>query len=110
MTNLERIKEFDAVQMAELMMKCNSEENCEFCAYIHTEKCKNEDCCLPGIIEYLKSGDEYLKPCPFCGNLARLEESPVGFYILCGNSNCEAMISLQNTRQDAIEVWNRRTE
>ena len=59
-----------------------------------------------------------LKPCPFCGEAARLLEYPFGDIITCDNVRCPATVSI--SREHAfrdhqeqnllIEAWNTRTE
>ena len=49
---------------------------------------------------------EELKPCPFCGGEAEIFESAI-CQIRC--SNCNAR-SCWNTKDKAIEAWNRRAE
>ena len=60
-----------------------------------------------------------LKRCPFCGTPARLCEEiaekhrPVltRYYVYCPNNNCLASIPCEGnaTREQAFEIWNRRT-
>ena len=53
---------------------------------------------------------EELKPCPFCGAKATLwREGGVDrpYHILCG---CGGRVGWFETREEAIEAWNRRTE
>ena len=59
-----------------------------------------------------------LKPCPFCGEAARLLEYPFGDIITCDNVRCPATVSI--SREHAfrdhqeqnllIEAWNTRAE
>jgi len=55
-----------------------------------------------------------LKPCPFCGRRASLEEtheinSPVMFSVGCLDESCIGFPSVTfQTRNDAIAAWNRR--
>lgn len=53
--------------------------------------------------------NEQLKPCPFCGGEAILikEKIITRFYVEC--KKCSAMTNLFTTKEEAIEVWNRRT-
>lgn len=55
---------------------------------------------------------EQLKPCPFCGGEARLDEG-VFFNVGCGNYEC-SMYSINKVRairnrDEAIKAWNTRT-
>lgn len=58
--------------------------------------------------------DEFkLKPCPFCGGTAGtigdsvVEEDPA-FWVRCWE--CGAETSVYNTKEEAIEAWNRRAD
>jgi Lar family restriction alleviation protein len=59
-------------------------------------------------------GKPELKPCPFCGRAAALEEthgtaSPVTFSVGCLDESCIGFPSTTfQTRKDAITAWNRR--
>jgi Lar family restriction alleviation protein len=50
--------------------------------------------------------DEKLKPCPFCGNEARLTFS--GYGVRCTNKQCGAMFHMFPEAKDAILAWNKR--
>ena len=59
--------------------------------------------------------DMKLKPCPFCGGKATLDEitdeDGVGigdFVVSC--SNCEAFLLPHNNKQELIDQWNTRYE
>lgn len=50
-----------------------------------------------------------LKPCPFCGEKAKIGSNFEGqFFVWCTNDDCDARIFSRN-RGSAIEAWNRRT-
>ena len=57
-----------------------------------------------------------LKPCPFCGGEAEVNEDRLDgytiFIVSCENSKCpvivETMHRAGNTKAQAIEAWNRR--
>lgn len=52
-----------------------------------------------------------LKPCPFCGNnFPKIYCSQVyeSYYGYC--SNCGVKTRKTDTKEEAIEVWNRRTK
>jgi len=56
-----------------------------------------------------------LKPCPFCGCEAELEEHArkIGkrfFEVHCPNNSCRVVVRTSNmeTREDAVELWNKR--
>lgn len=56
-----------------------------------------------------------LKPCPFCGGKAVLEEQDMHvlpFLVKCGNDKCLVYAATYNkfTKKEAIEAWNRRVE
>lgn len=53
--------------------------------------------------------DIKLKPCPFCGSTAGLYESYDGRYVVQCNYCTIGTIHMKN-EQDAIELWNHRTE
>ena len=53
--------------------------------------------------------DIKLKPCPFCGSTAGLYESYDGRYVEQCNYCTIGTIHMKN-KQDAIELWNHRTE
>lgn len=48
---------------------------------------------------------EELKPCPFCGGEAYLDDDG-WFQVIC--ENCRACVRLENNRSDAVAAWNRR--
>ena len=59
-------------------------------------------------------GNHRLKPCPFCGSLARLEE-----HVFTGYSNTYGVIcplcrtqgnQFWASKEEAVEMWNRRVE
>lgn len=59
-----------------------------------------------------------LKPCPFCGGKARFNEFEAsGKYmcaVVCDTKGCRVNVCntlhVWNTKEEAIEAWNRRTE
>lgn len=53
--------------------------------------------------------DIILKRCPFCGSTAGLYENYDGSYIVQCNCCCIGTIHMKN-KQNAIELWNHRTE
>lgn len=59
---------------------------------------------------------EELKPCPFCGGDARVQKVNaivgVKFTVCCGNCYCmgHETTYLVNTREKAVEAWNRRAD
>ncbi|MBQ1577303.1 MAG: Lar family restriction alleviation protein [Oscillospiraceae bacterium] len=48
----------------------------------------------------------YLKPCPFCGGEATLEQYLDGWRISC--DDCDAEITDLGLQEDAVFKWNRR--
>lgn len=58
----------------------------------------------------IKSDNSRLKPCPFCGSKAEIEESHKFFAVGCTNTNCKvtAMTEWQCTLDEAIDAWNGR--
>ena len=53
---------------------------------------------------------EKLKPCPFCGNKAKLEENEIfgGCYeVSCTNLKCDAFVT-DDSESDVIRKWNIR--
>ncbi len=60
---------------------------------------------------------EKLKPCPFCGGEAKLQElkmldGTIIYYIICRNNSCKVqpMTHEMNTDYEAINAWNNRPE
>ena len=54
-----------------------------------------------------------LKKCPFCGSKARLNVCNEKYFVECSHENwCETLPKtwLYNTKEEAIEAWNRRAE
>lgn len=58
-----------------------------------------------------------LKPCPFCGGEARLQQrarTSHGFYVICKNCGCRTPFyqyqfdSVEKLREEAITAWNTR--
>ena len=47
-----------------------------------------------------------LKPCPFCGGEAELDEYCGKYVVFCKNASC----SWRKTKAEAIEAWNARYE
>lgn len=61
--------------------------------------------------EQIKAYEDKLKPCPFCGKEADLNEGQTGhFYVTCPNYFCNvmAMTNTFETPTEAIKVWNKR--
>lgn len=51
-----------------------------------------------------------LKPCPFCGGKAELEED-MGYPYVVSCKNCGARVnSLENDKKGSVDAWNRRKE
>lgn len=79
-----------------------------------------------GITIWLKNGDmvvyypkferqkaeQQLKPCPFCGTEAGMRETVFGYSVKCCNDQCyvKPIGDFANTKQKAIEKWNRRAK
>ncbi len=55
--------------------------------------------------------DKELLPCPFCGSSAFLFEKDENFAVVCQQpeSECNARILYSQTREEAIQSWNKRT-
>ena len=59
---------------------------------------------------------EKLKPCPFCGGDAEIRmntfgDSEVGYYrAVCFGKEAHCLDHWSDTREEAIEIWNRRVE
>ncbi len=64
-----------------------------------------------------------LKPCPFCGDEARVGQVPIfgghpdagGFYVQCDNERCHGCMGLRfacgdDPRPELIAAWNRRDD
>lgn len=55
-----------------------------------------------------------LKPCPFCGSEAWIEEWADGcdgtYRVRCCDTRCDVETQIYLTEQEAIQVWNRRVE
>ena len=51
---------------------------------------------------------EKLKPCPFCGGEAELEDNLVGFKFTVQCKECFSMTDGYFTSEEAIAAWNRR--
>ena len=54
-----------------------------------------------------------LKPCPFCGGKAKAYVTIRGFYgVDCDSNECitHTMVANYDTKEIAIEEWNRRAE
>lgn len=56
-----------------------------------------------------------LKPCPFCGEQPKVYDPKgrrIAWHVFCDNCSCEGPVSfgdeLVETRQQAIDTWNRR--
>lgn len=55
--------------------------------------------------------DIKLKPCPFCGSEAEIEEYNQGFRVICTNIyNCAIKQNQYTSKDKAIESWNKRIE
>jgi Lar family restriction alleviation protein len=56
-----------------------------------------------------------LKPCPFCGSTAFIEETDPEFKdlfpyrIMCGNDDCPGDHQWSESEEAAIKAWNTRT-
>lgn len=53
---------------------------------------------------------EKLKPCPFCGNEAEINGRDRLHYWFAQCIECGATQYGKETKEEAIEAWNRRTE
>lgn len=50
-----------------------------------------------------------IKPCPFCGNKPIMEQPESDVHMGCWNPDCVFQPSGNfDTKQDAIEAWNKR--
>lgn len=47
-----------------------------------------------------------LKPCPFCGGVAKIGKGEIEFWAYC--PHCGAQTELYETEQEAIKAWNSR--
>ena len=47
-----------------------------------------------------------LKPCPFCGGEATLEDTSTGFGVICWN--CQISTTMDWKSDKAIAIWNNR--
>ena len=115
MTNLEYFKqkiaelEENGLRIAIVQgepVHCNVRSSCEDC-YRAVKRNKIISCSETKLVEWVMSEHEELKHCPFCGG-----EGKVFFYkdetynAFC--KNCETITKTYNTREEAIEAWNRR--
>ena len=50
-----------------------------------------------------------LKPCPFCGGEANVEEAYMNIFVVAC-SGCSVITAIYNNAEKAIEAWNRRVE
>ena len=53
-----------------------------------------------------------LKPCPFCGGEATVQEWEGGYYIECLNPDCDVSPATADfdAEKEAIVAWNRRAD
>ena len=60
--------------------------------------------------EGLEMSNEKLKPCPFCGGKAKLlaDHGNIKFWVCC--KKCIADTLIYDSKQEAIESWNRRAD
>lgn len=49
-----------------------------------------------------------LKPCPFCGEKAKIVELRSGNSVVCTNTHCWVATKYYDTPEKAIAAWNRR--
>ena len=59
--------------------------------------------------------NEQLKPCPFCGGEAYLEDNEIDYLVVCSRCNTAVIPPGEEpgataTREEAIKAWNRRAE
>lgn len=55
--------------------------------------------------------EDDLKPCPFCGRMyPRIVRAFGSLRVECGNLRCIAYGPSRETKQGAINAWNRRDE
>ena len=51
-----------------------------------------------------------LKPCPFCGGEAKINENYSGYIPYCTNRECAGDKVFFDTDEEAIEEWNKRAD
>ena len=52
--------------------------------------------------------DTELKPCPFCGEKARLHTIHThAYYVQCDNVSCGIVTWIHTTEEEAVEAWNK---
>lgn len=51
-----------------------------------------------------------LKPCPFCGNEAKIMRGCGEDWVQCTNPKCECASSMHTMTSQAIQIWNRRVK
>lgn len=69
--------------------------------------CSNSD---PKVISFKDLGilnEDGCLPCPFCGEYPNLENNGY-FWYCCTNDDCLAEVGTGKTKQEAIDIWNRR--
>ncbi len=74
----------------------------------HMLKCTSFDDDMSIISKDLGVLKDGLLPCPFCGEYPNLENNGY-FWYCCTNADCLAEVRTGKTKQEAIDIWNRRT-
>lgn len=97
-TAKERYEEFDEF--------CNK-HTCDNCPAGKVGSLESE--CAFNWLEF--ENEKELKPCPFCGNNARLLSGTECYEVICSNPDCAAIIARSfPSREEAITAWNRRAK
>ncbi len=97
-----------------------SKEKLEPCPSIHTCVGQLDGLCTISHNEHYrkpcpKSLKEYLKPCPFCGGKANIQDcgvTPPRIRVNCINKGCKVIVCMATfaMKKTAIKNWNKRAK
>ena len=111
---IENGRMYKAVKGPKIVNGLMEGNTCHGCCYVDKwdDDCLNPNQACPvgkGVIvkDLGPVNEDGLLPCPFCGEYPNLENNGY-FWYCCTNDDCLAEVGTGKTKQEAIDIWNRR--